>query len=63
MKYKSNKQKKLCLFSAKDVSDIIYYVYLSDIFIGNDSFGHHVACQMNKPIILIDTPLSILRLQ
>ena len=44
--------------SAKDVSDIIYYVYLSDIFIGNDSFGHHVACQMNKPsfIILIDTP-------
>ena len=51
--------KKNCeSLSAKDVSDIIYYVYLSDIFIGNDSFGHHVACQMNKPsfIILIDTP-------
>ena len=26
--------------------------------IGNDSFGHHVACQMNKPsfVILLDTP-------
>ena len=51
--------KKNCeSLSSKDVSDIIYYIYLSDIFIGNDSFGHHVACQMNKPsfIILIDTP-------
>ena len=44
--------------SSKDISEIIYYIYLSDIFIGNDSFGHHVACQMNKPsfIILIDSP-------
>ena len=44
--------------SSKDVSEIIYYIYLSDIFIGNDSFGHHVASQMNKPsfIILLDTP-------
>ena len=44
--------------SSKDVSEIMYYIYLSDIFIGNDSFGHHIACQMNKPcfIILLDTP-------
>ena len=44
--------------SSKDVSEIIYYIYVSNIFIGNDSFGHHVACQMNKPsfIIIIDTP-------
>ena len=44
--------------SSKDVSDIIYYIYLSDIFIGNDSFGHHVSSQMNKPsfVILLDTP-------
>ena len=51
--------KKNCeSLSAKDISDIIYYINLSDIFIGNDSFGHHVACQMNKPsfIILLDTP-------
>ena len=51
--------KKNCeSLSSKDVSDVLYYIYLSDIFVGNDSFGHHVACQMNKPsfIILIDTP-------
>jgi ADP-heptose:LPS heptosyltransferase len=52
-------EKKNCeSLSLKDVSEIIYYIYLSDIFIGNDSFGHHVACQMNKPsfVILLDTP-------
>ena len=51
--------KKNCeSLSSKDVSEIIYYIYVSNIFIGNDSFGHHVACQMNKPsfIIIIDTP-------
>ena len=33
-------------------------ISLTNIYIGNDSFGHHVACQMNKPsfIILIDSP-------
>ena len=42
----------------KDVSEIIYYIYCSDIFIGNDSFGHHVSSQMSKPsyVILLDTP-------
>ncbi len=52
-------EKKNCeSLSSKDVSEIIYYIYLSDIFIGNDSFGHHIACQMNKPsfVILLDTP-------
>ena len=31
---------------------------LSDVYIGNDSFGHHISCQMGKPcfIILLDTP-------
>ena len=44
--------------ASKDVSEIMYYIYISDIFIGNDSFGHHVSCQMNKPsfIILLDSP-------
>ena len=28
------------------------------MYIGNDSFGHHIACQMDKPcyIILLDSP-------
>ena len=44
--------------ATKDVSEIIYYIYCSNIFIGNDSFGHHVSSQMNKPsfVILLDTP-------
>ena len=31
---------------------------LIDIYIGNDSFGHHISCQMGKPsfVILLDTP-------
>ena len=42
----------------KDVSEIMYYIFFSDIFVGNDSFGHHIACQMNKPsfVILLDSP-------
>ena len=29
-----------------------------DIYIGNDSFGHHISSQMGKPsfVILLDTP-------
>mgnify|MGYP001314223726 CR=1 FL=1 len=44
--------------ATKDVSEIIYYIYCSNIFIGNDSFGHHVSSQMDKPsfVILLDTP-------
>ena len=51
--------KKNCMsLATKDVSEIIYYIYCSDIFIGNDSFGHHVSSQMSKPsfVILLDTP-------
>ena len=44
--------------SMKDVSEIMYYIFFSEIFVGNDSFGHHIACQMNKPsfVILLDSP-------
>ena len=44
--------------ATKDVSEIIYYIYSSNIFIGNDSFGHHVSSQMSKPsfVILLDSP-------
>ena len=42
----------------KEISDVKNYIALSDIYIGNDSFGHHISCQMGKPcfIILLDTP-------
>ena len=44
--------------SNKEISDVKNYIALSDIYIGNDSFGHHISCQMGKPcfIILLDTP-------
>ena len=42
--------KKNCMsLSTKDVSEIIYYIYCSDIFIGNDSFGHHVSSCFRYP--------------
>ena len=52
------KEKNCESLALKDISEIIYYIYCSDIFIGNDSFGHHVSSQMNKPsfIILLDSP-------
>ena len=42
----------------KSILEIKDYIYQSDIYIGNDSFGHHISCQMGKPsfIILLDTP-------
>ena len=42
----------------KGISDVKNYISMSKIYIGNDSFGHHLACQMGKPsfIILLDTP-------
>ncbi|MBD1135543.1 glycosyltransferase family 9 protein [Pelagibacterales bacterium SAG-MED47] len=44
--------------SNKNISEVKDYIALSDIYIGNDSFGHHISCQMGKPsfIILLDTP-------
>ncbi len=44
--------------SNKTISEIKNYISFSDIYIGNDSFGHHISCQMGKPsfIIMLDTP-------
>ena len=44
--------------SNKNISEVRDYIFFSDIYIGNDSFGHHISCQMGKPsfIILLDTP-------
>jgi len=44
--------------SDKNISEVRNYIFFSDIYIGNDSFGHHISSQMGKPsfIILLDTP-------
>ena len=42
----------------ENISEVIYYISSSNLFIGNDSFGHHVASQRKIPsfIIMLDTP-------
>ncbi len=42
----------------KKISDIIPLISLADMYVGNDSFGQHVASQCNIPsiIIMLDTP-------
>ena len=52
-------EKKNCMsLSGIDISEVIYYISASSVYIGNDSFGHHVAAQRNIPsfIIMLDTP-------
>ena len=54
-----NIEKKNCVsLSDKNVDEILHYINLSDLYIGNDSFGQHIASQLNKPsfIFLLDTP-------
>ncbi|MDC0616380.1 lipopolysaccharide heptosyltransferase family protein [Candidatus Pelagibacter sp.] len=42
----------------KSISEVIPLISVCDIYIGNDSFGHHVSCQSSIPsyIIMLDTP-------
>ena len=42
----------------KKISEIIPIISLADMYVGNDSFGQHVAAQCNIPsiIIMLDTP-------
>ena len=42
----------------KNIKEVIPIIASADIYIGNDSFGQHVACQSGKPaiILLLDTP-------
>ena len=44
--------------SKKSISEVKDYISHCDLYIGNDSFGHHISCQMGIPcfIILLDTP-------
>ena len=41
-----------------NISEAVYFIAASDLYIGNDSFGHHVSCQRGIPsfIIILDTP-------
>ena len=42
----------------KNIKEIISIIASVDMYIGNDSFGQHIACQIGKPsiILLLDTP-------
>ena len=42
----------------KKISEIVPLISLTNIYIGNDSFGHHITCQCNIPsiIMMLDTP-------
>lgn len=42
----------------KNIKEIIPIIANSDMYVGNDSFGQHVACQSEKPsfVLLFDTP-------
>ena len=37
----------------ENISEVIYYISSSNLFIGNDSFGHHVASQRKIPSFII----------
>ena len=55
----SNINKKNCISLAnKNISEIIPLISLCKMYVGNDSFGQHVASQCNIPslILLLDTP-------
>tara|TARA_X000000368_G_scaffold405837_1_gene383430 strand:- start:33 stop:968 length:936 start_codon:yes stop_codon:yes gene_type:complete len=55
----NNIKKKNCMdLSKMDIRETIPFLYLSDMYVGNDSFSHHITSQCNKPsiVILLNTP-------
>ncbi len=46
------------LLNQKKIKELIPYFVASDIYVGNDSFGHHISTQLGKPsiVLLLDTP-------
>lgn len=55
----TNIKKQNCMdLSKMNIREIIPILYLCDMYIGNDSFSHHVTSQCNKPsiVILLNTP-------
>lgn len=55
--YSVNKKNVISL-SNKNIEEVLHYINICDLYIGNDSFGHHISSQLGKPsfIILLDTP-------
>ncbi len=52
-------KKKNCMdLSMMNIRQIIPILYLCDMYVGNDSFSHHVTSQCNKPsiVMLLNTP-------
>ncbi len=55
----SNVKKKNCQsLSQKNISQLIPIISSCDMYIGNDSFGHHITSQCGIPslVIILDTP-------
>jgi len=54
-----NVNKKNCIDLSKlNIREIVPFLYLCDMYVGNDSFSHHITSQSKKPslVILLDTP-------
>ena len=51
-------KKNVTSLSNKNIEEILHYINICDLYIGNDSFGHHISSQLGKPsfILLLDTP-------
>ena len=52
-------EKKNCLsLSEKKINELIPIIAHCDLYVGNDSFGHHITSQCNIPsiILMLDTP-------
>ena len=51
-------KKNIISLSNKNIEEVLHYINISDLYIGNDSFGHHISSQLGKPsfILLLDSP-------
>ena len=52
-------KKKNCMdLSKMNISEIIPILSLCDMYVGNDSFSHHITSQCNKPsiVLLLNSP-------
>ena len=52
------KKKNYITLSDKNIEDVIPYLCLSDMYVGNDSFGSHITSQSGKKsiVMLLDAP-------
>ncbi len=55
---KHTKSENCLSLHTRKISEIVPLISLTNIYIGNDSFVHHIACQCNIPsiIMILDTP-------